>query len=1156
MKIFTNVLLTVMLFVSGLLVQEVRAQSVLDPTDSVYTYNSSAAVGSPNNPNLPALNSIGKWIRTVRLNWNTNMWKAYVYNGPNGVGVPFRLLFPKSYNPTANDGKKYPILIFFHGVGEAGPVTDNEYSMANGGPVFTNAVTSGAFDGFVFIMQSTGSWGPNHNTYITNIINYMVANNKLDPYRVMVNGLSAGGYNSWNFIETYPQYIAAALPMSGVSLVDNNYINTFKYTPIWLFQGGLDGSPDPGTAANVVSNVNNAGGNIKETLYPTLGHGTWWTAWGEPDFFPFCVRAYASNPWTLFGRTQFCPGDPVNVTIGVAPGYDAYQWRKDGVVLSGTTNSITATQYGTYDCRVQRLGIWSDWSHTPVVLSIKQPTITPPISVSGLMSDAIPAADGNNYVNLQVPDSGYTSYTWKKVGSDSVIGTTRILKATRPGQYIVSVTQQFGCSSIYSPPFTVINANGPNPPSPASNLVAHALSFTQVDLNWARNPNPTYPEAAFEIYRSTTSGGPYTYAGQAPANTVHYTDQGLKPNVKYYYVVRAIDSTAAAPLSNESSATTQSDQTPPSAPQNVTVTGTTSTSVSLSWNAATDNVGVTGYYVYVNGAKSFFTTDTFYTVNALATKQQFAFSVVAMDGSGNASTQSNQVTAATINNGLVYKYYTTANAWSALPNFSTLTPVSTGRMPNVSINGTTQSTNFGYTWSGYIRIPVAGTYTFATTSDDGSALWFNTSGPTGTPLVNNDGLHGSQTASGSITLQPGTYPIFIEYFQAGGGYNMSVSWACTNLFGDNNQRAIDNTYFTDLYTPADVAPAIPTVVKAVATSYNKVKINWTDNSSNETGFEIYRSTSFSGTYSIVSTVPANTTSFVDSTVQASTKYFYRVQAINKYGSSGFDPLSVGGIQYAYYQFDGNWSNMSLLNTLTPVFTGVLTNITNSPTTRSTNYAFKYQGTINIPTTGTYTFYTSSDDGSNLYIGGYDSAHLVVQNDFLQGPTQRSGTITLNQGSYPFYVTYFQAGGGAAINVSYKGPGFNQVAIPDSAFVNNQAVTTTFPLPAVPVAPYSVTASALSATAIGLSWQDTSATVTGFQLYRSVADSTHFIQLTSFPANVFSYTDTGLFSNQTYYYKLLATGVGGNSPYSSVVNATTKNTPPVITKLSDTSMRYG
>src|SRR6185369_6329535 len=103
MKLFTNVLFTVMLFVACL-VQNAQAQSILDPTDSVYTYNSSAAVGTPNNPNLPAINSIGQWIRTVRLNWNTNSWKAYVYTGPNGVGVPFRLKFPKSYNPTANDG--------------------------------------------------------------------------------------------------------------------------------------------------------------------------------------------------------------------------------------------------------------------------------------------------------------------------------------------------------------------------------------------------------------------------------------------------------------------------------------------------------------------------------------------------------------------------------------------------------------------------------------------------------------------------------------------------------------------------------------------------------------------------------------------------------------------------------------------------------------------------------------------------------------------------------------------------------------------------------------------------------------------------------------------------------------------------------------------
>ncbi|MES1249742.1 MAG: hypothetical protein ABUL46_03615, partial [Chitinophaga rupis] len=161
MKIFTNVSFTVLFIAFGLLVQQSQAQSILDPADSVYTYNANAALGSPNNPRLPAINSIGKWIRTVRLNWNTNAWKAYVWNGFNGVGVPFRLKFPKTYNPTANDGKKYPMIVFFHGVGEAGPITDNEYSMANGGPVFDAQVNNGNFDGFVLIMQSTGSWGSN-----------------------------------------------------------------------------------------------------------------------------------------------------------------------------------------------------------------------------------------------------------------------------------------------------------------------------------------------------------------------------------------------------------------------------------------------------------------------------------------------------------------------------------------------------------------------------------------------------------------------------------------------------------------------------------------------------------------------------------------------------------------------------------------------------------------------------------------------------------------------------------------------------------------------------------------------------------------------------------------------------------------------------------
>jgi len=115
-----------------------------------------------------------------------------------------------------------------------------------------------------------------------------------------------------------------------------------------------------------------AGANFTYTEYPDLGHGTWDRVWTEPDFYPFMLRAYSSNPWTISGRTEFCPNDNINVTIGLARGFDAYQWRKDGNIISGATaNTIQATAAGTYDARVLRNGIWSDWSHTPVIIKNK-----------------------------------------------------------------------------------------------------------------------------------------------------------------------------------------------------------------------------------------------------------------------------------------------------------------------------------------------------------------------------------------------------------------------------------------------------------------------------------------------------------------------------------------------------------------------------------------------------------------------------------------------------------------------------------------------------------------------------------------------------------------------------------------------------------------
>ena len=89
------------------------------------------------------------------------------------------------------------------------------------------------------------------------------------------------------------------------------------------------------------------------------------------------------------------------------------------------------------------------------------------------------------------------------------------------------------------------------------------------------------------------------------------------------------------------------DTTPPSAPGNLRSTGTTSNSVSLAWNAATDNVGVTGYQVYRNGNLVTTVTGTTYTDTGLSPSTTYTYTVRARDAAGNVSGNSNQISVTT-----------------------------------------------------------------------------------------------------------------------------------------------------------------------------------------------------------------------------------------------------------------------------------------------------------------------------------------------------------------------------------------------------------------------------------------------------------------------------------------------------------------------------
>ena len=137
-------------------------------------------------------------------------------------------------------------------------------------------------------------------------------------------------------------------------------------------------------------------------------------------------------------------------------------------------------------------------------------------------------------------------------------------------------------------------------------------------------------------------------------------------------------------------------------------------------------------------------------------------------------------------------------------------------------------------------------------------------------------------------------------------------------------------------------------------------------------------------------------------------------------------LAVGEtVTYAYYE--GHWSVMPDFDTLTPKTVGLATNFHLGVAEQSVDFAIHFTGFIDIPTSGDYTFYTLSDDGSMLYVG----SALVVNNDGAHGPVEKGGSISLVQGLNPITVDFFQYAGGEMLQVSWAGPGITREGIPDS-----------------------------------------------------------------------------------------------------------------------------
>ncbi|MET9068171.1 glycosyl hydrolase family 18 protein [Streptosporangium sandarakinum] len=210
-----------------------------------------------------------------------------------------------------------------------------------------------------------------------------------------------------------------------------------------------------------------------------------------------------------------------------------------------------------------------------------------------------------------------------------------------PAHYNTSVAAH-GSTEPYSPTFTLSASAEPancrindvrcdgsadTPPGAPGNLRSPVKTTKTVSLEWDAATPGSLPIVGYQVYN-----------GAALATTVTGTTAtltGLTPNTEYTFTVKAKDRkgtlSPAGPALKVTTNNAGDDTQPPTVPTGLRSTGKTSSSVSLAWNASTDNKGIAGYEVYTGTTLATTVTGTSATVTGLSPSTEYSFTVKARD---------------------------------------------------------------------------------------------------------------------------------------------------------------------------------------------------------------------------------------------------------------------------------------------------------------------------------------------------------------------------------------------------------------------------------------------------------------------------------------------------------------------------------------------
>jgi|GEM_PF-1642433 len=742
-------------------------------------------------------------------------------------------------------------------------------------------------------------------------------------------------------------------------------------------------------------------------------------------------------------------------------------------------------------------------------------------------------------------------------------------------------------------------------PAAPSSLASTMITQDAVGLSWSDNSNN---ESGFILERRV-SGGVFATLAELSANVSSYTDASVAAGTSYDYRVKAVAASVSSDYSNILSLSTPALQVPtaPSAPSFVSVS---SSSIQLSWVDQSDNEDSMVVHRSVDGGNfnslvSLPAGSTGYSDSGLAEATEYAYYITADNAGGSSGSGGSASTTTLINepsnlvvssvdqNSIQVSWQDNSSAETGYEVQRRVSGGSFSSVQTVAANATSfTDTGLDADTVYYYRVRTVSSVINSNFTAEAIGTTSSEPIPAGPSALSASGI-GLSSVALIWTDNAGNESGFVLERSSGAGYSAIATLPANSTSYADSGLAQATTYsyrlkayngsgdssYSDVLN-VSTETAAPSGLSVGSFSDASVSLVWTDNASGETGFELERQVN-SGGWSLLSTLPAGTQAYTDSSVSASKVYDYRVRTVYAGANSAYSntvqvttsatpppeaPTNLIVVDSDYQSVDLSWQDNAndesgfrieraedggafawLVNVAANIESYTDDSVVSGSTYSYRCYAFNGQGDsdysnesgVSIPVP------PAPDAPTALSIASYttDSLSLVWTDnaDDEDGFSleRRTGTNSFTEFATltPNITSYMDNGLVSGTEYSYRIKAFN--AYGDSSY-SNTATGSVDTLPP-PNAPSGLVSSSVSHDSIGLAWTDNSSDEDSFVLERRTSEGA-FAEIATLAADTVSYEDDGLSPLSGYVYRIKAVNAQGDSSYSSQLAVSTESPP--------------